>query len=637
MSDILSTSVSGLLAFQQALDVTSNNIANAATTGYSVENIELTPQPGQGTADGYIGGGVEVAGVVREYSELLAQQVRTSQANYSSTNTLATQAAQIDNLLSASSTGLTSTLQSFVNALQTLSSSPTSTSSRQALLSEAQALVQQLTGYDSQIQQYGSALEQQIGSDVTQINSLASGIATLNSQIATALAGGQTPNQLLDQRDNLIDQLSQYVSVNTATESDGAMDVYIGSGQALVTGSSAQQLTTIPGQYNAAELDVGLVSAGGTADVTSEISGGELGGLLAARNQVLDPTQNALGQISVGLATIMNQQQQSGMDQTGAQGAPMFAVGAVQAAASSYNTGSAALAVTRTNLSALTTDDYVLQYQGGAWQLQDQTTGQSVAMTGAGTAADPFQAAGLAIVVSGTPADGDSFLIQPTATATQGLSLQLTSPAQIAAASLAQTAASAGNTGSGTISAATIVDPADWVSGNYTITFTSPSAYQVTNSGGTVVTTGAYTAGQPITFEGAQVTVNGAPATGDTFTVTPSTSADTGDNSNLLAMISALGASSLSGGTASLSGAANNLVAQVGTLTQQAQASASAQQAVNQDASTARSNLSGVNLDQEAAQMLQYQQDYQAMAQVVQASGDMFTSLITAITDGSTS
>ena len=635
MGDILSTGVSGLLAFQQALDVTSNNIANSSTPGYSVESINLTPQPGQGTAGGYIGSGVEVQGVTRAYNELLAQQVRSSQAGYSSYNTLATQAGQIDNMLSGSGTGLTASLQSFVNALQTLSTSPSSTASRQALLSQAQALTQQINSYDSQIRTYGSGLEQQIGADVGQVNSIASGIAKLNTQIAADLAGGQTPNQLMDQRDKLIDQLSQYVSVTTSTQSDGSMNVYIGSGQALVTGGVPQQLATIPNQYNPTESDIGVTSAGGTTNVTSEISGGELGGLLSARSQVLDPAQNVLGLISVGLATIMNQQQASGMDLTGAPGQPMFAVGAVQTLPSASDTGAATLTVTRTNLSALTADDYQLSYQGGAWQLKDVTSGQSVALAGAGTAASPFQAAGLSIVVGGgAAANGDKYLIQPTEAAPAGLALLLTSPVQIAAASLAQTGASAANTGSGTISAATVTAPASWVPGAYTLSFTSPTQYQVTNSGGTVVASGAYSAGQPIAFAGAQVTVNGAPAAGDSFTIAASTAANSGDNSNLLAMIGALSARTLAGGTTSLTSAANNLVTQVGVTTQQAQANASAQQSVNQDAATARSNLSGVNLDAEAAKMLQYQQAYQAMAQVIQTSGTMFNSLMDALKYG---
>src|SRR5579862_7280165 len=256
MADLLSTSVSGLLAFQQALDVTSNNIANSATPGYSVEGIELTPQPGQPTAVGYLGSGVAVQGITRAYSELLAQQVRSSQAGYSSANTLATQAGNIDNMLSASSTGLTASLQNFINALQTLSGSPASTASRQALLSQAQALTQQINGYNTQLATYGSNIEQQVSSDVGQVNTLASGIASLNTQIAADLAGGKTPNQLMDQRDTLVDQLSQYVSVNTAIEGNGAMDVYVGSGQALVTGSIAQQLTATPSRYNATQYDI---------------------------------------------------------------------------------------------------------------------------------------------------------------------------------------------------------------------------------------------------------------------------------------------------------------------------------------------------------------------------------------------
>jgi len=637
MADILSTGVSGLLAFQQALDVTSNNIANSATPGYSVESIELTPQPAQGTAGGYVGSGVQVAGITRAYSELLAQQVRSSQASYSSANTLATQAGQIDTMLSASSTGLTASLQSFINALQTLSTSPSSTAARQALLSQAQALTQQINSYSSQIQTYGSGLEQQIGADISQVNSISTGIASLNRQIASDLAGGQTPNQLMDQRDKLIDQLSQYVGVTTATQSDGSMDVYIGNGQALVTGGVAQALATIPNQYNPTVSDIAVASAGGGAatDVTAEISGGELGGLVSARSQVLDPAQNALGLISVGLATITNQSQASGMDLTGAPGQPMFAVGAVQIGPSSNNTGGATISASISNLGSLTTDNYILDYSGGAWRLRDAASGQSVALSGAGTAASPFQAAGLSIIVGGgAPLDGDSYLIQPTEAAPAGLALLLSSPNQIAAASLAQTGASGSNLGSGTISAATITTPASWVPGSYTLAFTSPTQYQVTNSGGTVVASGNYSAGQPISFQGAQVTVNGAPAAGDSFTITSSTAANSGDNSNVLAMIGALSANTLAGGTTSLTSAANNLVTQIGVTTQQAQATASAQQAVNQDATTARSNLSGVNLDAEAAKMLQFQQAYQAMAQVIQASGTMFNSLMSALTHG---
>ena len=632
MADLLSTSVSGLLAFQQALDVTSNNIANAATPGYSVETANLAEAPGQSTGIGFVGSGVDVHSITRNYNEYLAQQVRSSQASYSSSNTLAGQAGQVDGMLSDSSTGLTATLQSFVNSLQSVANTPTSTSARQALLNQAQALAQQLTSYDSQISQFGSQLETQLGSDVSQVNSISSNIASLNRQIAAASTAGQTPNQLLDQRDQLVDQLSQYVSVHTATESNGSMDVYIGTGQALVTGGNAAKMSTVPGTYDASELGIAISGGGGTpADITSEISGGELGGLLSARAQVLDPARNAIGQVSVAVATIVNQQQQSGMDMTGAQGQPMFTVGGVQVLADTNNTGGASLSVTRGALGSLTTDDYKLQYTGGAWQLTDVTTGQSVAMSGAGTGASPFQAAGLSIVTSGAPANNDSFLIQPTAAATAGFGVSLTSPAQIAAASLVQGTAGAINTGAATVSSASVTNPSAWVSDTYTVAFGAGNTYTVKNSGGTQVAAGTYTSGTPITFNGAQLTLSGSPANGDTFQVGPNNPANTGDNSNILALSGALQASALNGGTASVTGSANGLISQIGVITQQAQSNATAQQTVNQNATTARNNVSGVNLDHEAAKMLQFQQAYQAMAQVIQASNQMFTSLITAI------
>ena len=635
MGDILSTSVSGLLAFQQALNVTSNNISNSATPGYSVESIKLAEQPGSGTGGGYFGNGVNVQSVTRSYDEVLASQVRSSQSSYSSFNTLSTQAAQIDNMLSSSSTGLTATLQSFVNSLQSLSTAPASTAQRQVVLSQAQSLVTQLRSYQAQLTTQSQGLEAQVGNTVNQVNTLAQNIASLNGQIAAASGGGQTPNQLMDQRDSLVDQLSQYVNVNAITQSDGQMDIYVGSGQPLVVSGTAQTLVASTDPNDASESNIGIAAGNGNvSDITKEINGGTLGGLLTTRSQVLDPTENALGQIAIGIASVMNQQQASGMDLTGAQGQPMFAVGPPQVMPSTTNTGTGTVGATITDASQVTTDNYKLTYSGTTWDLQDTTTGQPVTMTGTGTSGDPFVAAGVSIVVGGAPDAGDNYVIKPTAGAVDGMSVALTSPTQIAAASLGASAAASGNTGTATISAPSITDPTNWTNGSYTIAFTDPTDYQVTDSGGNVVTSGTYTAGSPISFNGEQVSISGTPASGDTFTVGPNNKANTGDNTNVLAMAADVTASVLNGGTTSLNGAANNLVSAIGVMTQQAQANATAQQSVNQSATNARSNLSGVNLDDEAAKMLQYQQAYQACAQMIQSSQTLFNSLISAISNG---
>jgi flagellar hook-associated protein 1 len=630
MADVLSTSVSGLLAFQNALSVTSNNVSNVDTPGYSVEAPQFTPQPGETTGIGYFGTGVSITNVTRSYSELLAGQMRSSQSSYSSFNSFATTAASIDNMLSDTTTGLSAQLQSFSNSLQTLANSPTLAASGTAVLSSAQSLSQSIQGYASQMSTIEQNVEGQISSNVQEINSLAGSIATVNSQIAQVQNSGSSPNTLLDQRDQLINQLSQYVSVNTATQSDGTMDVFIGNGQALVSGGTAETLTAIPNQYNPTQFDVGLQTAGSaaTVDITGSITGGSLGGLLSVSSQVIQPTLNALGQIAVGIATIVNQQQAAGLTQSGTQGQPLFAVGGVQVSNSTNNTGTAQVSATSTSLSALTTDNYTLTDNGGTWQLYDQTAQQAVTISGGdGSAGNPFTAAGLSIVVSGTANPGDSFLIEPTANAAAGFNVLLTSPTQIASAAAVQSAAAAANTGTGTIAAATVTDPTNAnLLTPTSIVFTSPGQYTVNG------TTYAYTPGAAISANGWTTSISGTPAAGDTFTV-GSNAGNVGDNTNLFAMIDALNANTLNGGTASLMGASSSLVSQVGAQTQQSQANAQAQQAVNTSATDAVNNLSGVNLDQEAANMVQYQQAYQACAQMIQASTTMFNTLLSAVGD----
>jgi flagellar hook-associated protein 1 len=633
MADVLSTSVSGLLAFQNALSVTSNNVSNVDTPGYSVEAPQFTPQPGESTGIGYFGTGVSISSVTRSYSELLAGQMRSSQSSYSNFNSFATTAASIDNMLSDTTTGLSAQLQSFSNSLQTLANSPTLAASGTAVLSSAQSLAQSIQGYASQMSTIDQNVEGQISSNVQEINSLAGSIATVNTQIAQVQNSGQSPNTLLDQRDQLINQLSQYVSVNTATQSDGTMDVFIGSGQALVSGGTAETLTAIPNQYNPTQFDVGLQTAGssGTAvDITGSITGGSLGGLLSVSSQVIQPTLNALGQIAVGIATIVNQQQAAGLTQSGTQGQPLFAVGGVQVSNSTNNTGTAQVSATSTSLSALTTDNYTLSDNGGTWQLYDQTAQQAVTMAGDGSAGNPFTAAGLSIVVNGTANPGDSFLIEPTANAAAGFNVLLTSPTQIASAAAVQTAAAAANTGTGTIAAATVTDPTNAnLLTSTSIVFTSPGQYTING------TSYAYTPGAAISANGWTTSISGTPAAGDTFTV-GSNAGNVGDNTNLFAMIDGLNANALNGGTTSLTGATSSLVSQVGAQTEQSQNNAQAQQAVNTSATDAVNNLSGVNLDQEAANMVQYQQAYQACAQMIQASTTMFNTLLTAVGDSTT-
>jgi flagellar hook-associated protein 1 len=629
MGDMLSNGLSGLLAFQSALDTISNNISNVNTPGYSGENVDLVSSPGQASSAGWIGNGVAVSSVTRDYNQFLAEQTNGVTSSYNQLNTLSTLADNINNMLGSSSTGLSATLQSFSQSIQTLAASPSSTADRQAVINQAQTLISQLQGYQSTLGQLQTQVNTQVTSDVSTISSLAQQIASLNQQITTAQnATQQPPNQLLDERDNLINQLSQAVSVNTVTQSNGAINVFIGSGQPLVVGDNASTLTTNPDQFGSGQLQVDLSTPSGNVDVTPEITGGTLGGALQFSQQMLTPAQNTLGQIAVTLSSLVNTQNEAGLDQNGQIGQALMTVGAPTVLPSVNNQGTESVTASITNLSALTTSNYYLSYSGTSWGLVDTASGVSTPLTSttSGTTTT-LTGAGLTLTVTGTAQAGDQFLVEPTAAAVSGMAMLTTDPNAIAAAGPLVTSAGPNNTGTGTIASASVPNLAAWTQDDYTIAFTSPTAYSVTNSSGATVATGAYTSGSPIDFDGIDVTINGAPATGDSFAIDANT-AGSGDNSNALLLANVLNQNVLAGGTQSINDTVNGFVDTVGLQTSQAQNGTTAQQAALTSAQTAQQSVQGVNLDQQAAEMVQYQQAYQAAAEVIATAQTLFNSVL---------
>jgi flagellar hook-associated protein 1 FlgK len=621
VSDVFGISVSALQAYQTALTVTSNNIANANTPGYDRESVNLTAAVPQSDGSAPIGAGVQVASITRAYSQLSENQLNTSQSALGQLNSLQTYTGQIDNIVGTSAGGLSTALQNYYNAWSTLANDPTSTAARQALLSQAQSVQSAFSSTNTQLQGLNTSINQGIQGDVTQINSIGTSIAALNQQIvtATANAGGQPPNDLIDQRDELVSNLSQLVGISTTTDSTGAVNVFIGNGQSLVLNDQATALTTVGNQFNASQLEVAS-SANPTVSISSQITGGDLGGLLASRTQAVDPAINQLGQIAVGLTQSANAQQNAGMDLNGNLGANLFSVGGPQASASSNNSDNTTAAVSITNVGALTANNYLLSYQGGAYSLTNAATGSAVAFTGNGTAGNPITADGLSIVLSGTPANGDQFLVQPTAQAAGTFAVALSNTSQLAAAGAIQTSAAGGNTGNATISSGTVVNPA---SANLltatTIQFLSPTTYSVNGAGSFT-----YTSGSNIAQNGWQVQISGTPATGDTFTV-QSNAGGTGDNRNALASANLQTQGVLSNGTISVNGAVSALITGIGSQAQQINTAQTAQTAVNTQATASVQSVSGVNLDEEAANLLQWQQAYQASAQALSIANGTFT------------
>jgi flagellar hook-associated protein 1 FlgK len=628
VSDVFGISVSALQAFQNAINVTSNNVANASTPGYDRETVNLTEAIPQSNGTATVGAGVVVAGISRAYSQAAANQLNASQSSLGQLNALQNYSTQIDNLFGTTVGGLSTTLQSFYSAFSDVANDPTSTASRQALLGQAQNVANSFQNASGDLNSLNTDVNSRITADVQQINSIASAISTLNQQIvvATAQGGNQPPNELLDQRDQLVSNLSQLVGVSTTADADGSLNVFVGNGQPLVLQGQTTPLTTVQNQFNASQLEIGTSQG---SQISSDITSGDLGGLLAARTQVINPALNQLGQIATALSQTVNSQQSDGLDLSGNLGANIFSVGTPVATASSKNTDAvtASVSVNANGLGALTADNYLLTFKAGAPTLTDTTTGVSVTPAGAGTVASPYTANGVSIVLSGVPAAGDQFLIQPTATAAASLKVVLTDPSKIAAAGAITTAAAGTNTGAATISSGTVLDSANPnLLQPVTIQFTTPPTTYSVNGGPGV----AYVNGGNIDVNGWQVQISGTPANGDVFSVS-SNAGGTGDNRNALAAANLQNVGVLQNGTTSITAGVSALITGIGSQAQQINTAQTAQAAVNSQAQSSVQSITGVNLDEEAASLLQWQQAYQAAAQALTIGNTLFTTLIDSV------
>ena len=626
MPDLLSTSLSALTAFQRAIDMTGHNIANANTPGYSRQVAEFATREGQGQGNGFIGTGVEITRIKRIYDDLLGQQLQSATTGQGRFDVLSTLAGRIDVLLADPETGLNTGFQSFFGAVQDVANDPGSVPARQALLGEAETLAQRFRGLDQRFAETDAEISSRIGQSVEDVNRLASSIARVNDEIALALGRtGAAPNDLLDERDRLVRELSGQINVSTALQDDGTMNVFIGSGQTLVIGSRMRELDVQGSEFDPTRMEVVYRGTTGSIALDTSLTGGTLGGLLEFRGSILDPTRQALGQTAAALARQFNTQHAAGMDLRGALGGDFFDVADPAVLYSAQNTGSGTAAATVADLGAFTGDDYILEFDGANYSLTRSSTGQAVPMTGTGTAVDPFVAEGIEITVSGAPAAGDRTLIRTARDASASLGVRITDVQAIAMASPTRASASISNLGGASIGGVSIVDAADpALLTTAVIEFTGPTTYSINGAGSF-----AYVDGQPITINGTQVTISGAALAGDQFTIEPNFGA-VGDNGNglLLADVQAIGI--LEGGSVSINQNYGQLVAGIGGATRQLQASLDAQNVVVGNLEDTQLSNSGVNLDEEAANLIRFQQAYQAAAQVVSVASTLFDTLIAA-------
>ena len=624
MANLLSTGISGLNAAQLALDTVGNNIANVSTPGYSRQSTVQADRVGT-FAGGYtIGNGVDVVSVQRAYSQYLTTALWSSTSALQGATTSNDLASTLNGLLSGSG-DLQSALDDFYGAFGTLAGDPGDSSSRQALLGSASSLAATFNTLGQQLAQQQSQVDTQVAQTVDSINTTTASIAKLNQQIMQASANGNAPNALLDQRDSLVDTLSGYLGITASFNSDGSLSIYSSSGQSLVSGANAFALSSGGNRYDAGTTDV--FDASGN-DISNRISGGSLGALLNYRSQVLTPAQNQLGLAALGLASSVNTQQAQGLGLDGKPGQPLFDVPSPAVSAAADNQGSATVTASIGDVSQLTGADYVLSYDGNQWSLAT-TSGQQVTLTENDDGS--LSADGLSFDVSGNAQAGDSYLVEPSRGAAAGLGVALDNPDGIAAAGALTASAAGGNSGGASVDAVTVTDPdnAHLLDGA-TVTFTSATSYQVTDADGKVLASSDnYAPGQPIEADGWRLSLDGAPAAGDSFVVAANTGLD--DNSNALALAGLDDTGVLDGGKTSILDSYADLTTRIGDAGSQAQDELTTQTALNNQAVSAQQSVSGVNLDEEAANMVRYQQAYQASAQIISTAQTLFSSLLAAV------
>lgn len=642
--DILSIGKTGLFAAQAGLSTTGNNITNANVAGYSrqivVQATALSIQSGYG----FTGTGTQIAQIKRYSDSFLNKQVQTAQASYSALDAYSTQIAQIDNLLSDTSAGLSPALQNYFAAVQNVTGNSASDSSRQGMLSAADTLAARFQSIAGRLGEIRSGVDSEIQSSVTLINSYAEQIANLNNEIS-GFAGDPTrqPNDLLDKRDQLVLKLNEQIKAQVTVGDNNSYTISIGNGMPLVVGKTTYNLSTALSPTDQSRLVIGYQTANQVSVLAeSSLSGGQLGGLLDFRANALDRAQNEFGRIAVGFAMTMNDQQKLGVDKNGVPGQAMFAAGQPFIGKNVNNSQSSAMSVAAaiTDPAALTASDYKVEYDGSAYwvtRLSDKTQTKITSV--------PQTIDGVAFSVSGAASAGDNYLVRPTAQAADGFGLLLTNPAQIAAAAPIATSALDSNTGTGKISAGTV--DASYLStplgapvtlrynGGPPSTLSNfPAAASVDVKVNGVSVAGApfaggtvpFTAGATYSYDGMSFSISGAPKDGDQFKIDINNGKGDVRNAGLMAALQTKGI--FNQGSSNYQSAYATLVSFVGNKASETQVNADAGAALLKQVVNAAKDVSGVNLDEEATNLLRYQQAYQAAGKIMQIASTVFDTLL---------
>ncbi|UJJ32138.1 flagellar hook-associated protein FlgK [Halopseudomonas maritima] len=656
MANLFGIGLSGLKSAQTQLSVTGQNITNVNTPGYTRQTAVQTAQVPSFTGAGYMGNGTKVVDVDRIYNQFLTNQVRTATSTNAEVQAFKSQLEQLNTLVSSSATGITPGLQSYFDALQTAIEDPANLPARQLFLSEAEGLAARFNTVQTSLSSQNQFIGQQMGTLADQASRLASSIASYNDSIAVAAANGAQPNDLLDARDEAVRELSELIGVTVVQQDDNMLNIFIGSGQPLVVGNQASTLAVQPGAGDPSRVDVVLKAGNAVQDVTGLISGGELGGLIKYRNDVLDPALNAIGRLALSIASEFNEQQGQGLDLNGNAGASLFndinsaeLVDGRSLARATNSDPNAKLDVLISDTSQLSTSDYEVVFTSATEFTVRRTSDDSVSGPYDLNSVPPPELDGFTIELGGGGiAAGDRFLLTPTRHAAAEMTVVMQQPQELAFAAPGSVEASLDNRGTGSLSQPSLtagpspIDSAalqgllpvelsyDEASGELQVTggtaTLNPSPLVITpgQTNSVEVTVGGYTFSMSMT---------GTPKDGDSFNL--AFNAGVADNRNALVMsglqtAKVLGQANGAEGFSFVDGY-GDLVQRVATYTAQARTNSESSAAVLTQATNNRDSVSAVSLDEEAANLIKFEQYYNASAQVIQVARTIFDTLINSV------
>lgn len=668
---LLGLGVQATQANKSALTVIGHNISNVNTPGYSRQVVNLSTQTDQR--------GVTVDSISRVADEFLTRQLWADTASFSRSDIFADMASELDNLLATDSTSISTAMDNYFKALQNAVDDPTSLPNRELFVAESEALARRFNELNSVVMRQNDTINSNLDSLSSQVSVLAADLADLNAKIAYEISASREPNELRDQRDNIVEELSKLIDVQVVEQGRDEFSVFVSNGEPLVVGVEANKLVAIDGDPDPTKRGLAVQIAGNNVEITDRVEGGKLGGLLTYRDEVLDPAINELGRIAIAFAETMNTQHQAGMDLDGNLGGLLFNdvnSGAVMASRLSTNGNNASVLssgfVKIVDVSQLQASDYEITFSSGSeLEIQRMSDGQRITLDDLTQVADPLDLNGasdayyadfnngevrividgvqISMDVTGRFSTSDRFLIQPVRTGASDFGTVLADGRQLALASPVRITTSADNTGTG-VAEVKVTDPAaitfqsqagamkppvEIVFNNDTpSTFTvydistpgAPVPLEITGLGPLVDQ--IYTAGQAIQLDGYEITIKNQPKAGDRFIFEYNTGG-VSDNRNALMLSNLQLDDLLEGG--SYQDIYGTLIERVGTKTSVSVINRDASQSVLTSTQDSIASLSGVNLDEEAAKLIQFQQAYQASAQLISTSQTLFDTLLNSV------